>query len=111
MVSFSLALLRLFQAIIRAWRMPAFRGALWLTLLLLLSGTLFYRGAEGWSWVDSLFYSFMLMTTIGVESMGPQSDYSKIFTMIFAVIGIGVMISLVTMLARALIAEDDGIKK
>ena len=107
MVSFSLAVLRLLKAILRAWRMPAFRGALGLALLLLISGTLFYRGAEGWGWVDSLFFSFMLMTTIGIEGMAPSSDYSKIFTMVYAVIGIGVMISVVTMLARALIAEQD----
>lgn len=107
MISFSLAVLRLLQAIARAWRMPSFRGALWLTVLLLLSGTLFYRGVEGWAWIDALYFSFMTMATIGVDGFGPQSDYSKIFTMIYALIGIGVLISLATMLARALIAEED----
>ena len=107
MISFGLAVMRLLQAIARAWRMPSFRGALWLTLLLLGSGTLFYRGAEGWTWVEALYFSFMTMATIGVDGFGPTSDYSRIFTMIYALIGIGVLISLATMLARALIIEED----
>lgn len=109
-LSFSISVMRLLKAMRRAWRLPAFKGALWLTIMILLSGTLFYHGAENWTWIESLYFTFMTISTIGAQDMMPQSDFGKIFTIIFAVIGIGVLIALVSMLAKALLDDEEDSK-
>ena len=69
--------IRLLKAIIRSWESPHFRGALVLSILLLLSGTLFYRNVEGWSWVDALYFSTTTISTVGFGDLSPKTDMGK----------------------------------
>ncbi len=57
-------------------------------LLLLLIGTVAYRNLEGWSWVDSFYFTGTTLATIGYGDLNPTHDLSKIFTVIFAFGGI-----------------------
>ena len=64
-------------------------------LLLILSGTLFYTYSEGWSVVDAIYFCVMTMSTTGYGDLVPTNDISKIFTVIFSLLGIGLYASLV----------------
>ena len=57
---------------------------------LLVIGTLVYNFLEHWSYVDSFYFSGITLTTIGYGDLYPTNDVSKIFTVIFAVSGIGI---------------------
>lgn len=103
MISFYLTIVRFIKAIHRASEDPEFRALSILTIVLLLSGTLFYTHNEKWDMLDSLYFCVMTMTTIGYGDFAPTSDLSKIFTMLYAFISIGVFVSLAAKLATGLI--------
>jgi voltage-gated potassium channel Kch len=55
-------------------------------------GTVFYHYSEGWSLVDSFYFSTITLTTIGYGDIAPTTDSSKIFTAFYAIFGIGLML-------------------
>ena len=61
-------------------------------VLLLSIGTFYYAHAEKWSVVDSFYFSMMTLTTIGYGDLAPTTDVSKVFTSLYALFGIGVML-------------------
>ena len=102
MISLYLTIIRLIKAIHRASEDPEFRALTIVTIVLLLSDTLFYSHAEKWNILDSLYFCVMTMTTIGYGDLAPTSNLSKIFTMLYAFISIGVFVSLAAKLAAGL---------
>ena len=65
-----------------------------LGLLFVAGGTIYYSAEEGWSQVDSLYFTTMTLTTVGYGDLVPTTDASKIFTSIYSIFGIGVMLYL-----------------
>ena len=51
-------------------------------------GAFFYSYAEGWNYLDSLYFTVVTVTTIGYGDFAPQTNIGKIFTMFFPFIGI-----------------------
>jgi len=107
MISFGLTFFRFLQGIVRSWSNPYFRATLVLALLILLSGTLFYRSVEGWSWIDSVYFSVMTAATISPADLSPSQPASRLFTVFYAITSIGVFVTLATLMARALIGSHD----
>ncbi len=58
---------------------------------LLVLATVSYRGLEGWTWVDSFYFSTMAVTTVGFGDLAPTSDASKLFTVFYVLSGIGLI--------------------
>ena len=111
MIALYLNVFRLLKAIRRSWSSQKFRAALVLAVLILLSGTLFYRSVEGWSWVDALYFSATTISTVGLGDLSPTTDISKLFTVLYIFVGVGVFVALFAQFARALLQnydEDDG---
>lgn len=91
MLTLFMNLYRLLKAIYHGLRGDSdFRVLLFLLVTLLIGSTLFYWHYEGWSIVDSLYFSVMTMSTIGYGELAPSHDLSKIFTIIFSVLSIGI---------------------
>ncbi|MBN2042764.1 MAG: two pore domain potassium channel family protein [Candidatus Aenigmarchaeota archaeon] len=63
-----------------------------LIVILLSFGTSIYHFVEGWSFVDSFYFSTITLTTIGYGDIAPTTDAGKILTSFYALIGIGVML-------------------
>ncbi len=61
------------------------------TVFTISLGTVFYHFMEGWSWVDSLYFSVMTLTTVGYGDLSPSSDISKLFTIFYVLTGIGLI--------------------
>ena len=72
---------------------------LWLIGLLLI-GMIFYHFAEGWSWLDSLYFCVITLSTVGYGDLDPTTPESKVFTMIYIFLGLSVFVSFVNMLAK-----------
>lgn len=63
-------------------------------------GTVVYRSMEGWSWVDSFYFSTVAVTTVGFGDLVPSSDASKLFTVFYVLSGIGLITTYVNLQLR-----------
>lgn len=106
MVSFFITIFKLLESIHRAASDEDFRALAFMTLFLLLCGTIFYAYAEDWNLLDSLYFCVMTMTTIGYGDLTPTTSASKVFTIIYAFVSIGIFVSLATKLASALFRHN-----
>lgn len=106
MLSILIAFVRLGKAVYRASQNPEFRALLSIVIFLLICGPLFYSNVEHWSLLDSLYFCVMTMSTIGYGDLTPSSDVSKIFTILYSIISIGVFVSMVSKLAQAILSID-----
>lgn len=61
----------------------------------LLTGTIFYHYAEGLRWLDALYFSVITLTTVGYGDFSPQTDIGKVFTIIYILVGIGIIFSFI----------------
>ena len=85
-----------------AWVEPEFRNVLVLLLMLVASGTGFYAVAEGWSIVDSLYFSVITLATVGYGDLAPVTTAGKLFTIIYILVGIGLFVAVARDLATGL---------
>ena len=106
MTSLFLTGLRLVRATFAACAEPEFRALLSLMIIMLFSGTIFYVSNEGWSYIDALYFCVMTMSTVGYGDLVPTSSTSKIFTMVYAVVSIGVFVALASKLAQAMLTRS-----
>jgi len=82
--------------------------AIGILLALMLSiATTFYIMVEGWSWIDALHYSTMILTTIGEQRVSPTTTGSKLFTVVFAVVGVGLLLVFVSRVATLMLRHRD----
>lgn len=72
-----------------------YRDLLITTGLILISGTFVYHYLEGWSYIDSLYFSIVTLTTIGYGDFSPQTDEGKLFTIFYIILGIGMILSFI----------------
>jgi len=72
-----------------------YRILLLTTLGVLGLGTTVYHYVEGWSWIDSLYFSVITLTTVGYGDFYPQTDAGKLFTIFYIIIGIGIILSFI----------------
>lgn len=107
MLAFGLNLVRLLKAVGRSWHVPTFRSVLALAFLILLSGTVFYRSIEGWSWIDAFYFSATTVSTVGFGDLAPHTELGKLFTVIYMFVGIGVFVLLFTQLAKAMLKVEE----
>ncbi|MBE1876046.1 potassium channel family protein [Myceligenerans pegani] len=96
-------MIRRFVAAARtAWRDGTFRGAVSGILILLVSATIFYTLAEGWPVLDAVYFSIVTGLTIGYGDLVPTGPVSKIFTVLYALLSVGLYVLVAASLASAL---------
>jgi len=99
MFVFLMTLVRLTRAVWRGLRDPEFRALLCVVGVLILSGALFYTRVEGWSFLDSVYFCVTTLTTVGYGDLSPTTPASKIFTIIYIVFGIGILLGFLAKVA------------
>jgi voltage-gated potassium channel len=96
-----LAALRGFRiALVAVWRDPETKALPVVVGLLLLTGTVFYWSVEDWTPIQALYFSVVTLTTVGYGDLHPTSEYSRIFTIIYIFIGVGVLVLFLSSLAH-----------
>ena len=106
-----LVLIRFIRSIGRGLKEPEFRGIFSWVLILLLTGTWFYHQWEGWSWLDSLYFSVVTLTTVGYGDLSPQTSIGKIFTIVYIILGLGILSSFIILLAEHQNRETNLLKR
>ncbi len=74
-----------------AQRDHVYKAALASAVLLMAAATAFYHFEEGWSWVDSFYFSSVAATTVGFGDLTPTSDTSKLVTVFYIFAGISLI--------------------
>lgn len=60
----------------------------------LLIGTMAYHWLEGWSYLDALYFCVISLATIGYGDLTPTTPEAKLFTIIYVINGIGILLAL-----------------
>ena len=107
MVGLVVMLPRFLRALRDAWNSDvAFRTLLALVVSLLVSGTVFFTLVEGWSVLDSFYFSVTTLTTVGFGDPAPATAAGKIFTILYIFVGLGVIGGFINVLAKDTFARQ-----
>jgi voltage-gated potassium channel len=94
--AFGRSLLKLLGLLLRD---PQFVRLLGVVLLLLLSGAQIYHRLEGWGYLDALYFTVITLTTVGYGDFAPQTNLGKIFSMLYILLGLGVLGALIALIS------------
>jgi len=71
-------------------------------------GTVVYHVLEGWSFLDSLYFSVVTLATVGFGDLTPTTDLAKLFTVGYITVGIGIVAAFASELTKFRRAERMG---
>lgn len=84
---------------------PRVRVLLAITGVLIGCASVFYRWAEGWSWLDSVYFSVITIATVGYGDLAPKTAPGKLFTIVYVLCGLGVFVATATAIADRIVAR------
>nr|WP_315862168.1 potassium channel protein [Halomicronema hongdechloris] len=67
-----------------------------------LTGILWYRFIEGWSWLDATYMAVITLATVGFAEIQPLGPRGRLFTTIFILMGVIVIAYIVNVFTEAL---------
>jgi hypothetical protein len=100
MTSFFSTMYHSSKALFRGLKDPKFRELIILMIIILLSGTIFYHQIEHWNILDSLYFSVTTLATVGYGDFSPSTNFGKVFTMIYIILGVGLMLGFINAVAH-----------
>jgi voltage-gated potassium channel len=100
MIPLLLAVKGLARALVGVWRDPETKALPVVAGALVLTGTLFYWRFEDWSFIESLYFCVVTLTTVGYGDLSPTTTGTQIFTIVYILTGFGVLVALLTAVAQ-----------
>ncbi|MCP4167257.1 MAG: two pore domain potassium channel family protein [Chloroflexi bacterium] len=71
-----------------------------MVVLLILIGTIFFSIVEGWSLVDSFYFSVVTLTTVGYGDFHPETTLGKLVTTVYIFLGLSIIATFASSLAK-----------
>ena len=100
MLGFLMQMLRTLRLLGRVLSEPEGRGIAGLVAAQFLAGTIFYSLVEGWSWIDAFYFSVTTLATVGLGDLAPATDAGKLFTIMYILTGVGLLVSFLGIMAE-----------
>ena len=85
---------------------PQFRSLVFVVILMLLIGTVFYSLEEGWSAVDAFYFSVTTLTTVGLGDLAPKTTFGKLFTVVYIFAGLGIIVGFINTVAQETVGHQ-----
>jgi voltage-gated potassium channel Kch len=82
-----------------------FRLILLMSIVYVVAGSFAYHKLEDWSWLDSIYFSVVSLTTVGYGDITPATSEGKIFTMFFLVFGIAIFGTFISNILKSRVAK------
>lgn len=95
-------LARLFRGIVAAFAEERVQGLVALTFGLILVASSFYWYFEGWTFLDSVYFSVITIATVGYGDFSPQTAAGKIFTIFYVFCGLGIFVAAASAIAESI---------
>jgi voltage-gated potassium channel len=77
-----------------------FRNVGLAALVVLVGGAIFYHYAMPLPWLDAFYFCIITLTTVGYGDITPHSDVTKIFTMCYVLVGVGIIATFANLLLK-----------
>lgn len=61
--------------------------------ILLVAGTLVFHAIENWTWAQGFYFSVATMATVGYGDLTPSTDFSRVVTAIYILVGASVAVA------------------
>jgi hypothetical protein len=85
-----------------------FRSLVFLVVITLLGGTIFYSLEEGWSVVDAFYFSVTTLPTVGFGDLTPATTLGKLFTVVYIFAGLGIILGFIDTVAKETLRHQAG---
>jgi voltage-gated potassium channel len=108
-----LAFRGLARAIAAVFRDPETQALPVVAGALVLTGTIFYWRFEDWTIIQALYFSVVTLTTVGFGDFTPTTAGTQIFTIIYILTGLGLLVALLSSVAQQYLrqkAERDPVR-
>ncbi len=99
-IAFLVTLLAGVGIVRRATKDPAIQMLAIMLAIVLVIGTIFYWRVEGWNLLDSLYFSVVVLTTVGLGDFAPETSAGKAFTIVYLISGVGLMMGFATAIVQ-----------
>lgn len=73
----------------------------------MLIGTVAYHVAEGWKWVDAFYFTAITISTIGYGDLYPTMAATKLFTIAYAFMGIGILFYVIGTIGKHYVEQEE----
>lgn len=93
---------QLFHGLVVAFSDDRIRGLLMLTFAMIAVASLFYWYVEGWSYLDSVYFSVITIATVGYGDLSPQTALGKVFTIGYIFAGLGLFVAAASSIADSI---------
>ena len=103
MLPYLITFLMFLRSLYELIKKPETRALLTSVVFVLILGTYVFHNLEGWSWLDSLYFSVITLTTVGYGDFSPQTDMGKIFTMIYIFVELGILFGFVDVIGEHIV--------
>jgi voltage-gated potassium channel len=83
------------RAVAKMMRHPKHQALALAVVLYSLAGTAFFSWQEGWSFVDSFYFTTVALTTVGFGDLAPTTTFARIVTPFFLIFGLSILAAIV----------------
>ncbi len=91
--------------------MPKFRTSVFSAILSIFTligfGSWSFRLLEDWTWAESFYFSVATLTTVGYGDIHPTTGGSRVFTALYILVGVGIVIAALTSIGGKFLASQE----